>query len=36
MGGDESIMKVDAERFGCDFLLQDFKFMKNGNRYLMK
>ena len=25
---DESIMKVDVERFGCHKLLQDIKFMK--------
>ena len=25
----EFIMKVDVERFGCNNLLQDFKFMKN-------
>ena len=25
----EFIMKVDIERFGCNNLLQDFKFMKN-------
>ena len=25
---DEFIMEVDVERFGCNNLLQDFKFMK--------
>ena len=25
---DESIMKVDVERSGCDKFLQDYKFMK--------
>ena len=26
---DELIIEVDVERFGCNNLLQDFKFMKN-------
>ena len=32
---DEFIMKVDVEHFGCNNLLQDFKFMKNVVKVVM-
>ena len=32
---DEFIMKVDVERFGCNNLLQDFKFMKSVVKIVM-